>query len=162
MTLASLLKLIRKSPVDLGAVVLLLAGCTTAPSTDSDGPSDGGGESPDVECKVNDDCINSEEAEEASTAKCPAAEFFCQKGQCQVECATFCTDEDDPCEEGVCSTGTASAPTTPVWFCRKRAIACGEAQDCPTEPPKGYGGDAGDWSCDDHECAYPGVDYPTK
>jgi hypothetical protein len=161
MTLDRLLKLIRKARVSLGVGLLLVAACTTTPAPNSDSSSDGGGTASDAECKVNDDCIGSDAAELAGKAKCPVPEFFCKKGQCEAKCAEACS-EGDACVEGVCSTSTPTAPTTPGSHCRTRAIACAGPEDCPTSPPMGYGGEAGEWSCEDHECAYPGVEYPTK
>jgi len=161
MTSDRLINLIRTSWSRLGGVVLVAA-CTTAPTPGSDSSSDSGGDGPDVECTVNADCIDSEAAELAGKAKCPVPEFFCQKGRCSAKCAEACGEDGSSCEEGVCSASSPSAPTTPMLYCRRRAIACTGPEDCPASPPSGYGGEANYWSCEGHECVYPGVEYPTE
>jgi hypothetical protein len=111
-----------------------------------------------VECKVNADCVGSDSAEIAANAKCPVAEFYCLSGKCEVSCAAKCDVDDGvtACEQGICLSDV------PTGYCRMRATTCESVNDCPTEAPAGLEDQTGRWSCKASQCAYPGLDYPTK
>lgn len=111
-------------------------------------------------CDVAEDCNGSDEAK--SAGRC-APELACVEGRCRAECLGHCKASmvgsrfpTPLCDNGgICS---APAPTPPAddaeGRCTRRPIRCASAADCPLFEPH-----AGEWTCENGTCAFPGFAY---
>ena len=108
-------------------------------------------------CETASDCAGSAEAEAAG--RC-GPELACIDGACRAECLGHCEITPtrfptNPCESGGLCDQPAQPTTISSGFrCTKLPIRCRVATDCPVFKP-----DAGDWSCEDGVCRFPGFRY---
>jgi hypothetical protein len=110
-------------------------------------------------CERAEDCRGSDESK--SAGRC-GPEVACIDGRCHAECLGTCDGLSAQSRFPVvqCSTGAiCNAPARDgapnEGRCTKRPVRCDASDDCPLTKPS----DAGEWTCDDGTCAFPGFAY---
>jgi hypothetical protein len=115
-------------------------------------------------CVINDDCADSQAAEDYRLIRCSFKEIYCLGGECVGECQSPCEvarDDVSPCEAPRQCRRTGGSEDV-IFACTMLPIACESTADCPLYRPSVHGGAQAEWSCEDGECRYPGLEYPTR
>lgn len=110
-------------------------------------------------CEAAEDCRGSDEARRAG--RC-GPEVACVEGRCQAECLGSCDRLGaqsrfpvEQCRSGAICDAPARDAAPNEGQCTKRPITCEASDDCPATKPS----DAGEWTCDQGTCAFPGFAY---
>lgn len=109
-------------------------------------------------CETADDCWNTPEAE--GLGRCAPKEAACVRGACRIACPQLCEAVEpnvNPCREPALVCNQSSSGSVDLPFCAHAPIACESVDDCPVTRPSTA--EAGEWTCEQGVCRFPGFAY---